>query len=242
MVDPNQEDEQRKGAIWLAFRVFDEPTAVFKELAVRPRALVPLICLIASGAFTALAMPSRILEEQTRESLAPVLERGQISEEEVRERVETASGMVGRVSIFAATAVGGPVVLVIAAWVLMLVFGATTAEPLRFKEEFAIVAHAYMISIAGGVLSVALVAFAGFDEVKLTLGFLFDEETNPFLFRFTDQLNLFGAWNVFVLALGNQVKTKARGIGGPLAIVGGFWLAMKLVGALIGGFVAGMGG
>ncbi len=242
MVDPNQEDEQRKGAIWLAFRVFDEPTAVFKELAVRPRALVPLICLVVSGAFTAVAMPSRILEEQTRESLAPVLEREQISEEEVEERVETASGTVGRISIFAATAIGGPVVLVIAAWVLMLVFGATTAEPLRFKEEFAIVAHAYMISIAGGVLSVALVAFAGFDEVKLTLGFLFDEEKNPFLFQFTDQLNLFGAWNVFVLALGNQVKTKAKGVGGPLAIVGGLWLAMKLVGALIGGYVAGLGG
>ena len=123
----------------------------------------------------------------------------------------------------------------------MMIFGATTADPLRFKDEFAIVSHAYMISLAGGVLVVALLAFAGLNEVQLSLGFLFDEESSPFLHRFTNQINVFGAWNVYVLALGNQIKTKAKGIGGALTIVGGLWLVMKLGGALIAGFFLGMG-
>jgi len=60
--------------------------------------------------------------------------------------------------------------------------------------------------------------------------------------RFTNQINVFGAWNVYILALGNQVKTKAKGIGGALTIVGGLWLALKVAGALIGGLFAGLGG
>ena len=241
MTGPAQVDEHGKSALWLAFRVFDEPTAVFKELAARPRALVPILCLIASATLTAVAMPSRVLQEQARASLEYVQESGGLTADQVQERVDNASSTVGRLTIFGAGVVAGPLMLVLTAWVLMLIFGATTADPLRFNDEFAIVAHAYMITIAGGVLTMVLLAFAGFDEVQLSLGFLFDKESSPFLYRFTNQVNLFGAWNVYVLALGNQVRTKAKGVGGALIIVGGLWLALKVGGALIGGFLAGLG-
>ena len=239
---PDPQDKQGKSALWLAFRVFDEPTAVFKELAQRPRALVPILCLIVTAAFTALAMPSRVMEEQARASLEPLQESGRLTAEQVQERLDNASGTTARLTVLAAGVIGGPLVLAVAAWALMLIFGATTPDTLRFKDEFAIVSHAYMISIAGGLLTVVLLAFAGLDEVRLSLGFLFDENSQPFLYRFTNQVNVFGAWNVYVLALGNQIRTRAKGIGGALAIVGGLWLAMKVVGALMAGFFAGLGG
>jgi len=241
-VDPAQQDEQEKSPLWLAFRVFDEPTAVFKELAARPRALVPIVCLIASATLTAVAFPSRVMEEQARASLEPLQESGRLTAEQVEERLDNAAGTTARLTVLGAGAVGGPLLLALTALVLMLIFGATSADPLRFKDEFAIVSHAYMISIAGGVLTVLLLAFAGLDEVRISLGFLFDKDSSPFLYRFTNQINFFGAWNVYVLALGNQVKTRAKGIGGALAIVGGLWLALKVVGALMGGFIAGLGG
>lgn len=241
MDDPAQVDEQGKSPLWLAFRVFDEPTTVFKELAARPRALVPILCLVVAATFSAFAMPSRVLEEQVRTTYENLEESGRITAEDAQERISNASGNGARLGILGAGAIGGPIMLAIAAWVLSLIFGATTADPLRFKEELAIVSHAYMISIAGGVLVVALMAFAGMDEVQLSLGFLFDEDSSPFLHRFTNQINVFGAWNVYLLALGNQVKTKAKGIGGALTIVGGLWLAMKVVGALMAGFFLGMG-
>jgi hypothetical protein len=241
VTDPAQLDAQGKSSLWLAFRVFDEPTAVFKQLAEKPRALVPILCLILSASFSALALPSRVMEEQARTTFEPLQESGRMTAEDAQERIENASGTIARVTVLGAGAVGGPLFLVVAAWVLMLIFGATTADPLRFKDEFAIVSHAYMISIAGGVLTVALLAFAGLDEVLLSLGFLFDVDSSPFLHRFTNQITVFGAWNVYVLALGNQVKTKAKGIGGALTIVGGLWLAMKVVGALMIGFFTGLG-
>jgi hypothetical protein len=241
MTDPAQQDGNGKSSLWLAFRVFDEPTAVFRDLAIRPRALVPILCLVVAAAFGAFATPSRVLEEQTRTSLEALEESGRLTAEQVQERVDNASGTAGRLTILGAGVVGGPLVLVVVAWVLMLIFGATSSDPLRFKDELAIVSHAYMISIAGGILTILLLAFAGFDEVRLSLGFLFDEQDSPFLYRFMNQINVFGAWNVYVLALGNQVKTKAKGIGGALTIVGGLWLALKVVGALFGGLIAGMG-
>ena len=241
MTDPAPLDEQGKSPFWLAFRVFDEPTAVFKELAARPRALVPILCLILSATFTAFAMPARVMEEQARTTFESLQESGRITADDAQERIDNASGTTARLTVLGAGVVGGPIMLALAALVLMLIFGATTADPLRFKDEFAIVSHAYMISIAGGILVVALLAFAGFDEVQLSLGFLFDEDSSPFLYRFTSQINVFGAWNVYVLALGNQVKTKAKGIGGALTIVGGLWLALKVGGALLAGFFLGMG-
>lgn len=241
MDNPAQMDEQGKSSLWLAFRVFDEPTTVFKELAARPRALVPILCLVAAATFSAFALPSRVMEEQARTTFESLEEGGRITADDAQERISNASGTPARLTVFVAGAVGGPIALAVAALVLMMIFGATTADPLRFKDEFAIVSHAYMITLAGGVLVVALLAFAGLNEVQLSLGFLFDEESSPFLHRFTNQINVFGAWNVYVLALGNQIKTKAKGIGGALTIVGGLWLAMKLGGALIAGFFLGMG-
>lgn len=242
MTDPTSPTEGGKSPLWLAFRVFDEPSEVFRNLAVRPRALVPLVCLILTATTTAFVMPARVMEQQARASLEPLQERGQLTEAQVEERVVSATGTRGRLSILGAGVIGGPIILAITAWVLMLIFGATSADPLRFKDEFAIVSHAYMVSIVGGLLTVLLLAFAGFEEVQLSLGFLFDEEGSPFLHRFTNQLNFFGAWNVYLLALGNQLKTRAKGIGGALAIVGGMWIALKVIGAIIGGVIAGLGG
>ena len=240
MTDPVQHEEKGKSSLWLAYRVFDEPTAVFRELAARPRFMQPIYCLIAVAIFSAFLTPARVLEEQTRSSLAPFEESGRMTPEAVQEAVAEAASSRNRWTILAAGAGGGVVSLVVAAFVLILIFGATSSERLCFKDEFAIVSHAYMISLAGAMLALILV-LAGLDDVKLTLGFLFNEESSPFLHRFTNQINLFGAWNVYVLALGNQIKTQAKGIGGALTIVGGLWLGMKVVGALVGTLIAGMG-
>jgi hypothetical protein len=40
---------------------------------------------------------------------------------------------------------------------------------------------------------------------------------------------------MILIALGNQVLAKAKGIGGPLMIVGGLWLLVKLLFAALGG-------
>ena len=239
MTDPVAAEGRPKNPLWLAFRVFDEPARVFQELATRPRALVPVISLVVVMALAAFATPTDVLRQQTR---AAFEQSGQLTDEQVQQRADAAGSTSGRMFIFGAGAVTGLAGLAVVSLVLMLIFGATSSEPLRFKSEFGIVAHANMVALAGAVFILALVSFAGFEQLQLSLGFLFDQESSPFLYRFGNQITAFGAWNVFLLALGNKIKTKATGLGGPLVIVGGLWLLVKAGFALLGGAFGGLGG
>lgn len=228
-----------KSAIWLVLRIFDEPTQVFRELAVRPRVLLPIALLVVATGVFALGTPAAVLRDQTRSRLEAMQERGQLTEEQVQDRVEGAASTSSRALIFGAGAAGGLVALVVVSAVLMLIMGATSPEPIKFKKEFAVVTHANVVSVAGGILAVALMAFGGMDQPQLSLGFLFGEDAG-FLYRFANQVTLFGTWNMILIALGNQVLTKAKGIGGPLVIVGGLWLLVKVAFAALGGL--GFGG
>jgi hypothetical protein len=228
-----------KSATWLVLRVFDEPTKVFRELAVRPRVLLPMVLLVLATGVFAIGTPTEVLRDQTRSRLEAMQERGQLTDEQVQQRVDAAASSTSRAVIFGAGAVGGLVALVVVSAVLMLVMGATAPEPIKFKGELAVVAHANVVSIAGGVLIVALMVVGGLDQPQLSLGFLFNQDSG-FLYRFANQVTLFGTWNMILVVLGNRVLTKAKGIGGPLVIIGGLWVLVKIVIAAIGG-IAGFG-
>ncbi len=233
------ESDPAKGPIWLALRVLDEPTTVFRELAARPRPLVPIVLLVAVAIFTAFATPAETLREQTRVQIEQFRQGGQLTEEQFNERIEGAASPRGRAMILGFGSVIGLVSLVIVSLVLMFIFGTTSGTTVSFKEELAIVAHAWVPVYLGSILVVLLAIFAGLHQLQLSLGFLFDSESNPFLFRFASQITLFGAWSMFLVALGNQIKTNWKGIAGPLMIVGGLWLLVKLGFAALGGLAGG---
>jgi hypothetical protein len=154
-------------------------------------------------------------------------------DEAAREMIERAGSVSIRLITFSGNVVIGLLILTVVAGVLLPIFGAASPDPLRFRDEFAIAAHAALPQLLGVLLSVALMrsGLPGFEAPgasPLSLGFLFDEQAQPFLHRLAAQLTLFGAWNVFLLALGNQVKTRGKSLSGPLAIVGGLWLLASL--------------
>ena len=65
-----------KSPWWLAFRVLDEPGAVFAEIAARPRFLVPLLILFfAAPAFFAFTAPDSVYQAQVEQRIA-MEERG----------------------------------------------------------------------------------------------------------------------------------------------------------------------
>ncbi len=238
MTDPAPTDAApSKSGAWLAFRVFDEPTQVFRKLAGNPRYLIPLICVVVVAALFAFATPADVLIDQARDQIQPFVERGQLSEEQAAERIDEAASTVRRVIMFAGGAIAGPVILLAVAGVLALIFNAMAAEPVGFKREFSVVVHANMVSVAGTVLTVLLMIFIDMRQ-PLSLGFLFPED-GGFLYRYANQVTLFGAWNVFLLALGNTILTKAKGIGGALAVIGILWLLVKIPFAFLGGMFGG---
>lgn len=234
MTDPAPiEAAPSKSGAWLAFRVFDEPTRVFRELATSPRYLVPLICVVVVAALYALATPAEVLVDQARDQIQPFIERGQITEEEAAQQIEGAASTGRRALMFAGGAIAGPIVLLVVAGVLTLIFNAMGTEPVGFKREFSIVLHANMVALAGTVLTVLLMLLIDMRQ-PISLGFLFPEDSG-FLYRYANQVTLFGAWDVFLLALGNTILTKAKGIAGALAVIGILWLLVKIPFAFLGG-------
>lgn len=237
MSDSTGNDTQAKSDLWLAFRVFDEPTKVFQHLASRPRFIVPLVCLIIVTVVAAMTVPRDVYEEQLRPRFDRAVEQGQMTQEDADAQLERMTG-TGMRAVGAATGSVGQVVWVlIVAGVLTLIFGAMGAEPVGFKRELGVVSHAYMVVVAGTLLMVLLMVFGGMRQ-PLSLGFLFSEDSG-FLYQFTNRITLFGAWFVVLLALGNKVLTKSRGIGGSLAIIGGLWLIVLVPMALMGGLFGG---
>jgi hypothetical protein len=143
--------------------------------------------------------------------------------------IERAGSISTRAILFAGSVVFSLLILTVVTLVLMLIFGATGAEQIGFKDEFAITTHAYLPQLLGVVVTVALmrVGIPGFETPgasPLSLGFLFEEARQPFLHRLANLFTVFGAWNVFLLALGNQVRSGTKRLTGPLAIVGTLWI------------------
>ncbi len=229
----------------LALRVIDEPAEVFRQLAGRPQVLIPIIMLIITAGFVGIATPASTLESQAQRRIEAIEERNPNLDEEGRarlhEQVEGAAGMTSRALIFALGSLFGLIALAVVAAVLMLIFGAQTAEALKFKDEFAIATHAYVPQLLGAVLLVVLAIF-GMEDLQLTLGFLFEEDSSSFVYNLANQFGMFGAWNIYLLALGNQIRIGAKGIGGPLAVVGGLWVVVNLGFAAMSTFFSGLGG
>jgi len=152
----------------------------------------------------------------------------------VQQRVDRASSTGNRLLVFGFIGGGGLIMWAIVALVLMLIFGAMGPDPIKFKTEFSVVLHAAVVSFAGAILMILLMRFAGMSEPTLSLGFLFDQEANAFLYRLANQITLFGTWNMLLVALGNQILSKGKSFIGPLFIVGALWLLMKLGIAALG--------
>ncbi len=226
---------------WLALRVIDEPVEVFRQLAMRPRALVPLLLIVVTFVLVGFGTPESILRERAEEQVRLLEERApdRLTEDRRIEILEGAGSVTNRAILTAGGTVVSLFSLALVATVLLLVFNAYGSTPLKFKDEFAIAAHAFVPQLLGLVLIFVLQRFAGFTDLQLSLGFLFEE---GFLHHLGVQFTPFGAWNAFLLALGNQIRVGAKSLGGPLLIVGALWLLANIALAAFSAAVGGLAG
>ena len=224
-------DAPAKSPWWLALRVLDEPGAVFTELAARPRALIPIVLLLIVMAVTALGMPTRVLRSATERQFQTIEQSHPGADTpEMRERALARTGSpLTRVTIFVGGTITSLVVLLIVAAVLRLAFNGLSQEPIGFRHEWAIATHAYVPQILGAIATLVAITVLNDAQFRFSLGLLFNPDSGGFTYRLANQFGVFGAWNVYLLALGNQVKTKAKGFGTPLLIVGGLLIATNLL-------------
>jgi len=236
-------EAQPKSPWWLALRVLDEPGAVFKELAARPRALVPIVLYLVVACGTIVGMPASVMRSATEAQFQKMEQShpGMITPE-VRERALARAGSpVARITGFAFAGAFGMLMFLVVAAVLRPVFSGMAADPVTFRQEWAITVHAYVPQILGMVATLIAIALMRDVQFRFSLGLLFNPETGGFPYRLANQFTLFGAWNVYLLALGNQVQIRAKGVTTPLLVVGGLWILVNVVWAGVQTAFAGFG-
>ena len=242
MTDP--QSTSHKSPWWLAFRVLDEPGTVFAEIAARPRFLVPfLVLFVATPVFFAVTAPDSAYQAQEEQRIAIEESRdpGSVTPERRAERMEEAASPTRRAIGVAFGVIGGPIVVAIVAAVLMLIFNAMAADGITFKQEYAVVLHAWMPQLLATLL-VPVLAIAGIEQLQLSLGFLFSSDQSSFMYQFANGITLFGVWSMVLVAMGNQVLSKSSSLSGALTIVAGLWLLVKVAIAGLASFAAGLAG
>jgi hypothetical protein len=218
---------ESKRAWWLALRVIDEPVEVFRQLAARPRFAAPLILIAVVALIAGFGAPDATLEMRAAQQAEMIQERApeRFSAEQRAEMIESAASTTNRLMITAGFLVYGVLSLLLVAAVMLVIFNGFGRETLTYKDELAITTHAYVPQLLGAVVLVLLARFAGYEDMQLSLGFLFDE---GFLRHLGTQFTPFGAWNVILLALGNKIRAGIKGLGGPLAIVVSLWVLVNV--------------
>ena len=231
-------NEAARPPVWLVLRVFDEPGQVFAELARRPRALLPILLFVIVNLAVAAAVPTRVLRGAAEQQFRVLEERNRGAiPPEIRDRALANAGTAtNRVTVFLAASVAGLVMVAIASGVLLLIFNAVSSGEMTFRDEWSIAWHAYVPQVAGIIVTWLGISLTNDMQFRLGLGFLVPADISRFGHSLAQQFTIFGAWNIYLLALGNQTRTRAKGIGGALAIIGTLWVAVNLLFAFLGQF------
>lgn len=241
MTAPVGSEAQPRSPWWLVLRVLDEPGAVFRELAVRPRAMLPVILYLVVALGTTVGLPASVMRSAAEAQFQKLEQShpGMVRPEVRQQAMERAGSVRGRVTGFVFAAVIGLAMFLAVAGVLRPVFSGLAPDPITFRQEWAIAVHAYVPQILGMVATLIAIVALNDVQFRFSLGLLFNPDSGGFVYRLANQFTLFGAWNVYLLALGNQVRIKSKSIATPLMVVGGFWVAVNLLWA---GVQSAMGG
>ena len=229
------EPPKPKNGLWLFARVFDEPEMVFKEITAKPRIGAPMLAILLVFCLRAFAMPDSMLRKEASmgmdaaEKFAP----GRITPEIRQQAMDRATKWTNRAIGAASGTVGIIVISLIAAGVLMGLFSLAGAE-LTYKDELSIVLYAGAPTLLGIIAVLALTPVTQSSTFNLGLGFIVSSDKSPYLHALAAQFTIFTMWQLYLLALGNQIKRKAKTIGGSLMLVGGLWFTFALLGAWIG--------
>src|SRR5256885_11814162 len=135
------------------------------------------------------------------------------------------SAVFGSVGIIAVT-----LVVTLVLWGMFSMAGGE----IGFKQEWSIVLYAGAPMLLGILVILALTPVTQSSTFSIGLGFAVPNETSPFLHALLAQITIFSVWQIYLLAMGNQVVRKVKTIGGSLALGGAMWVIGALIGATVG--------
>lgn len=203
-VKPAGPDAAPRNAFQRMAGVLFSPVDTFRDIAMRPDWIIPLIVVMLMSLVSYLVIaPHLDLESTLREQMEA---RGITDQQAIDKQVE----LITKVAKFNApvTVVVVPLMILFMAGVLLLSFklmgyGGT------FKQFFAVTVYAFLTHIVKAIVTSIIVASRGtmtqlelVSLVKSNLGFLVDPKTSPAAFSFLSSLDVFNIWMVVLLIIG----------------------------------------
>lgn len=195
--------------------VITSPAATYRAVVAHPKWLgVLAVTTILAAFFTALPLATEAgqaaaLDRQV-EALESMKSLGVTVTPEMYAQMERrASSMPYTTG--ASVLVMGPIMTLIVAGILFGVFNALMGGEARFKQAFAVVAHASVVSTAGAVFSGAINYFRGGITSVANLGALLPMlPENSFAGQLLGTVDVFMVWWIVVLAIGLGVLYRRR--------------------------------
>ena len=223
----------------LALHVFDDPAGTFTKLAARPTAWLPIVLIVLVSAFAQFMMPVQLQRQQAERMMQRIEQRtGNPIPQATRDaQLAKIASPVRRVTGAVSAIIMALVILVIIAAVCKLIFGAGAPEPIKFRQEFAVVAHANIVWLLGMVVTTFMIRATGRLDAGVSLGFL---APSGFAHAYLTLVSVWAVWFVVLLAIGNKILARSKSLTGPLVILGALWLVLNIPFAFLMKFAMGL--
>jgi hypothetical protein len=192
--------------------VLTAPRATFASIAAHPKVLGMLCLTVVLTAFAAaLPMTTEAGKQAALDQQVAGMESfGMQVSDEMYAQMQKGTAMLPYTTA-ASVLVMVPIVTLIIAGILFAVFNAAMGGEARFKQLFAVIVHAGIVSTLGGLFSGLINYFRGGAGSATTLGSLLpmiDEKS--FVGRLLGMTDIFVIWWLIVLAIGLAVLYRRK--------------------------------
>ena len=209
-------------------QVLTSPAKLFDALRGNPRWLGALLLAIGAGIAIVALIPVELIEEMML---------AQTPADATPEQIAAMESQAGAAGVFRwlGPVVFQPIMLLIIAVFLLVVFNVLMGGEASFKQLFAFTTHANLIGVVGGLLTLPLILARGSLTTALSLGLLVPGmDSDSFGFKFLNGVNLFGIWTAVVLGIGMSRLYPKVSPGTATGILLGCYVAIKLIPAALG--------
>ncbi len=218
--------------------VFFEPKAAFADIAARPRPWIVLVLLIIMGCATATVIAqrigwSRIMQQQMERNpqIQNMSAEQRAKAEEMSGKVSSVLEKVGMV----APVVTVPIMVLLVAAILALVFKVFMSAELNFTQLFGISAYGLLPDILNQAAIIAVVFLKNPDDINIenpvafNVGaFLDPQATSKALMSMASSIDLFTFWKIALLAIGVSVAARKLPVGKAVMGVATPWVLWVL--------------
>lgn len=227
----------RKPFLARVIGVFIEPGDTFEDIVRKPDFAAPLILLVLVSLAVVETMLAKvgmgriILQTLKASGRAATMDPAQLSQAIQR------GASVGSVLMQAGAVVGVPFFLLVVAGFGILVLNGFFGQQARFKEVFSATCYAYMPSIVGAVMAIAVMFFGNVNyfnprsPAPTNLGFFLNPlTTSPVTLAVASSLDIIIFWFMVLLALGlSRVSQKKVKAGTLFITYFGAWALLVIV-------------